>query len=89
MEKDLIVLDDNQQNALQAIHDLAENVFLGYAPGHGEEEEVQLLFSFKWFVMEYIELLLKTSPTLSEHMKEVEEYKKRMEKLNIKTDKQL
>ena len=87
MEKDFIVLDEYQQNALQAIHDLAENVFLGYAPGQGDDEEVQLLFSFKWFVMEYIELLLKTSPTLSEHMKEIEEYKKRMEKLNIKTDK--
>lgn len=87
MKKDFIVLDEHQQNALQAIHDLADNVFLGYASGHGEDEEVQLLYSFKWFVIEYIELLFKTSPTLSEHMKEVEEYKKRMEKLNIKTDK--
>ena len=87
MEKDFILLDEYQQKALQAIHDLSENVFLGYAPGRGKEEEHELLLSFRWLVAEYIELIFKSSPTLNDHIEELQEYKKRMEKLNTKTDK--
>jgi len=65
MTEDYIMLDEYQQKGLHALHDFAENAFLGYAPGHGADEEIQLLMSFKWLVMEYIELMFASSKPLS------------------------